>query len=202
MASANLYIDIDRGIAVGGVNDSTAAKLPRFVQADSLKLRIWLLSGYGRLRSFDQVPVAGITLEVALGAKSGSGATYYTQQFTWTPSGDLGQPYFEATLPMNTAEIDDLLGANPTAPAWFQIRKTEDGTPTTVLQEPITIHASVIQDGVAEVPAPLTPLSAEAANAAFVRVIHTGSFDLMNVNGKGVRIYVDDDGAFRTDPIS
>lgn len=202
MAALNLYIDTDRGIAVGGVNDSTAAKLPRFVQGDSLKLRIWLLTGFKRLGNFDQVPVSGITLQVALGSKSGSGAEYYTQQFTWTPSGDLGQPYFEATLPMNTAEIDGLLGANPTAPAWFQVRKTEGGTPATVLQEQVTIHASVIQDGIAEVPPPLTPLSAEAANAAFVRVIHTGSFDLMNANGKGVRIYVDDDGAFRTDPIS
>jgi len=198
----NLFIDTDRNKAVVGADDSSIAQLPPFVQEDSLQLKIWLLSGYSRLASYSQVPVSGITLEVAIGTRIGSSSTYYTQQFTWTPSEDLGQPYFSGTLSMATAGINTLLGSSGSAQAYLQIRKTEGGVPATILQEPITVFASVIKDGVEEVPAPLTPLSAEAANASYVRVVHTGSFDLMNANGLGIRIYVDDTGAFRTDPIT
>ena len=202
MGAYNLYIDTDRNKAVVGVDDSSIASLPPFVQEDSLQLRVWLLTGFSSLVSYSKVPVAGITLEVAIGTRIGNSSTYYTQQFTWTPSEDLGQPYFAGTLSMSTAAITTLLGTAGSASAYLQIRKTENAVPATILQEPITVFASVIKDGVTEVPAPLTPLSAEAANASYVRVIHTGSFDLMNSNGLGIRIYCDTDGSFRTDPIS
>jgi hypothetical protein len=202
VAAFNLFIDCERRKAVLSANDSSAAGLPPFVQQDSLQLKIWLLTGYSRLAAYSKVAVAGITLEVALGTKQGGAAAYYTTQFTWVPSDDLGQPYFSGTLSMATAEIAGLLGSAASANAWFHIRKIEGGTPTTILEEPVTIHAAVIKSGALEVPAPLTPMSAESANATYVKQVHYGVIDLMNANGKGTRMYTDEDGAFRTDPIT
>lgn len=202
MAVLNLYIDIDRGECVRSVTDGSIAALPLLTQGDSLALRIWLLTGFSRIARYSQVPVAGITLQLAIGTKTGGAGTYYTQQFTWTASTDLGQPYFSGEVPMNTAAITTLLGSGKTAPAYMEIKMVVGGTPTTIYSKPVTINAGVIKDGVDVVPAPLTPLSAEAARAMFVGAIHTGYFDLMNANGKGCRLYVDSDGIFHSDPIT
>lgn len=202
MSAINLFIDIDRSEPVAGKTEPSIVPLPRFIQGDSLLLRIWLLTGRSRVSSYSYVPVAGITLEAALGVKVGNATTYYTQQFTWTASEDLAQPYFEAVFPMNTDAITTLIGSAEQDQAWFEVKMIQDGTPITVLSKLVTVHASVIKEAGITVPAGLTPLSAEAAAASFVRVIHTGSFDLMNSNGKGCRLYVDDDGVFRADPIS
>lgn len=202
MAALNLYIDCDRQEAVASADDSSIVALPPFVQEDSLTLRVWLLTGKTQFGGYSKIPVSGITLEMAIGTKVGNDADYATQQFTWTASGDLGQPYFEATLPMNTEGIESLLGDQSSASSWFHVRKIDGGTPRTILLKPITVHASVVKDGTLTVPPGATPLSAEAANASYVRVVHTGSFDLMNANGKGIRIYCDEDGAFRSDPIT
>src|SRR5207249_3182892 len=146
---------------------------------------------------------AGITLEVVLGKKQGTPASYYTQQFTWTPSGDLSQPYFEADLPMDTAGIDSLLGTQPKAGAYFEVKKMEGGVPDTVLSKRVTVEASVIHLGTLTVPPNLTPLSAEAAQAAFLSRTIVGSFDVINeVTGKGFRVYADEDGGPHFDPIT
>lgn len=198
----NIYIDIDRQIAVQSVFSDAEAALPPFIQEDTIVgLRLWLLRNFNGI-TYEQIAVAGITLEVALGRKIGSTTTYYTQQFTWTPNTDLSQPYFEADFPMNTAGIDTLLGTKPKAGAFFEVKKIEGGTPLTVLSEAVVIHAAVIKTGNLTVPADLTPLSAEAANAAYVKVTHTGHWYLMNANGYGVDIYVDDTGTYHADPIT
>jgi len=201
MSTHNLYIDIDRGEAVRSAANSSIASLPPFVQGDSLALKIWILTGYSQLAAYDRVPVAGITLQVALGTKVGNAATYYTQQFTWTASADLGSPYFSGTLPMATNEIDTLLGGDSSASAWLEIKMIQSAVPVTILSKQVIIQAAVIKPDTNTVPAPLTPLSAEAANASFIPRVHTGYWDLMNANGKGIRIYCDEDGAFRSDPI-
>ncbi len=202
MAQHDLYIDLDRSESVRGPADTSIAQLPPFVQGDSLNLRVWLLKGFSPLTAYTQVPVAGITLQVALGTKVGNSTLYYTQQFTWTPSADLGQPYFSAILPMSTAGITTLIGGSASGAAWFEVKMITDATPVTILSKSITIQASVIKEEGLTVPAGQTPLSAEVANAMFVKVVHVGSFDLMNANGFGVRIYADETGAFRTDPIT
>ena len=201
MSFHNLYIDIDRSEAVRGVSDSSIVSLPPLVQGDQLQLRIWLLQNYSQLSDYDMLAVSGITLEVAIGTKVGNSSSYYTQQFTWTPSTDLAQPYFSGTLPMNTAEITTLLGTSATASAWMEVKMISSALPVTILSEPVTIQAAVIKADTNQVPIPLTPLSAEAANASFVRVDHTGSFILRNANGKAILVYCDEDGALRSDPI-
>lgn len=202
MSVKNIYIDMDRGEVVLGKSDSSIAPLPLFVQGDSLLIRIWLLTGYSKFRAYSYVPVDGITIQAALGEKIGNDTVYHTQQFTWTPSTDLNNPYWEATFPMNTQELTDLIGSNSSASSWFEVKIIQDLVPFTVLSKHVTVQASVIKEGGTVAQVLENPLSVEAANAAFVKVVHTGSFDLMNANGKGVRIYVDEDGAFRTDSLA
>jgi hypothetical protein len=201
MAEHNLYIDIDRGEPVLGAADTSIAALPPFVQGDTLNLRIWLLKDFSRTTSFTTIPVAGLTLQVALGTKVGNSTLYYTQQFTWTPSTDLGQPYFSALFPMNTAALDTLLGGSSSTLCWFEVKMISDALPVTVLSKQVTVEAAVIKEGALTVPAGLTALSAEAANAMYVKIIHTGHFYLMNANGYGIDMWVDTDGTLHSDPI-
>src|SRR5204863_4816086 len=129
----DIFIDIDRREAVKDKFSNSEAALPTLTQGDTLEdLRIWLMRDVDGT-TYTLIPVEGITLEVALGQKKGTAAGYYTQQFTWTPSDDLLQPYFVGTLPMNTAAIDTLLGEKKVAAAYFEVKKIENAVPLTVL---------------------------------------------------------------------
>ena len=201
MSQYDLNILISTGEAVANVNNLATAGLPRFVQGDSLKLRIFLLTPNGSVGAY--VPVSGITLQVALGAMPSTGS-YYAQQFTWEPSVDLAQPYFEAVLSLNTAAINVLLADATDSPVWFEVKMIQDGLPTTVLSKATTIYGAVILPTVLTVPAGQTPLSAEAAAATFLGRTITGAFTIKSADGsKSVLIYVDAaDGSFHADPVT
>src|ERR1051325_1508353 len=141
----NLWIDTDRNKAVGGLSDSSLAQLPAFVQGDSLNFRLRFLRGFSRLGDYTPIPVAGLTAEMALGTRIGD-ETLYTQQFTWTASDDLADPYFYAVLPMNPPAITTLLGDEESALAWFEVKLLDGGLPRTVLSERVRIQASVIKE--------------------------------------------------------
>src|SRR5437660_8876548 len=127
MAFHRLFIDTDRGLPVIGVVDSSPADLPQFVQQDSLALRVTLLAGFSRVSNYTPIPVAGITIEAALGLRVGNTSLLYTQQFTWAASDDLADPYYQANLPMNTGGIATLLGSGPQAQAWFEVKMLDGG---------------------------------------------------------------------------
>jgi hypothetical protein len=201
MSFHRLYIDTDRSLPVAGVSDSSVVDLPAFVQEDSLNLRITLLAGFSRVSDFTPIPVSGITLEVALGRKIGNTSTLYTQQFTWTASDDLADPYFEATLPMNTGAIATLLGANAQADAYFEVKMLDGGLPRTVLSRLVKVQAAVIKDGGLEEPALPTPISAETCEALFLqRTIpcSSGNPVILQNGSVTMAVYVDTDGTFKT----
>ncbi len=201
MSFHRLFIDTDRNLPVGGVSDSSIVDLPAFVQEDSLNLRITLLSGFSRISDFTPIPVSGITLEVALGRKVGNTSLLYTQQFTWTPSDDLADPYFAATLPMNTGAIETLIGSAAQSQAYFEVKMLDGGLPRTVLSRLVTIQAAVIKDGGLEEPALPTPISAETCNALFLqRTIpcSAGNPVILQNGSVTMAVYVDTDGTFKT----
>ncbi len=188
----NIYIDIDRKESViGPDNPLTALPLP-FIQGETLPLRIFLLQNSALL------PVAGTTLEAAIGQKKGNGGTsYYTQQFSWTPSTDLAQPYWEADLSLATSGINTLLGSAESAKAFFEVKKITAGIARPVLLKPIVVQAVVIHDSVLTVPVDQTPISAEAVNAGFIpKIGFNGELQFINPDtGKGTGISADADGA-------
>lgn len=203
MAVHNLFIDTDRSKCVRSASDTSIAELPKFVQEDTLKLRVTLLAGFSVTEPYTKIPVEGITLQVALGVKIGNATTYYTQQFVWTPSSDLADPYWEASLPMNTLAIATLLGSAAIKQAFFEVKMIEDGTPQTVLSEQVNIHAAVIKDGGMSAPAEPTPLSVEVANVTYLQREIVGDVYLKHpTSGTIFKLYVGDDDTFHADRIA
>ena len=206
MAQFDLYIDINGGQLVTGAANSTPAPAPPFVQGDTPTFRIFLLQRTATypVTPYTAVPIGGLTLEAALGTKVGSGGTIYTQQLAWTPSADPNNPnYWIATFPLNTAAVTTLLGSNPNAPAWFEVKYVSGGVPTTVLQQLMTVQASVIQGAGVVVPPGLTPVSAEFANATFLTRNISGAIYLVNPNtGKKVALYLGDDNTVHEDAVN
>lgn len=197
MAEADLYIDCDRARIVTLDTDNTHKDPPRFVQGDTLNLRIYFLKGYSRASNYELFPTTGLTVQVALGDLEGE--TIYSAQYVWTATdGD----HFVGTLPMNTDEIDTALGSETSVEATFEIKYIRDGVPTTVLQETVKIYkALILEDSVVPVATP-TPLSAEAADATFVKIFHNGAIYLSdpdNPTAPMIKLW-NDNGVFKADP--
>jgi len=205
MATIDFKVDILAKKLVTSLLDDSRRELPRFTQGDSPTLRIWFLQPTGTFNNpYTYIATTGITAEVAIGTRFGDTTLYYTQQFTWSPSGDLANPCHEAVLPMNTAAITSLLGSGGSNnSAFFEIKMISGGVPTTVYSESCTIIAAVIKEGGITVPASPTPLSVEVGNVTYVRVEHVGSFVLVSEDDptqKGL-IYWGADGTLHADPI-
>jgi|SRR5438105_50863 len=201
MSFKRLFIDTDRSLPVVGVSDSSVAELPAFVQQDTLALRVTLLAGFSRVSSYTPIPVAGITIEAALGVRVGNTSLLYTQQFTWVASGDLADPYYQANLPMNTAAIATLLGSGEQAQAWFEVKMLDGGVPRTVLSRLVTIQAAVIKDGALKEAALPTPISAETCEALFLQRLipcSSGNPVILQNGLVTMALYVEADGLFKT----
>ncbi len=205
MATIDLYIDTFAKRLVTSLTDTTPVRFPSLVQEDTPTLRIWLLQQVANSTIEDPyvfIPTAGVTLQLAIGTRLGSSSTLYTQQYTWTASGDTTNPYFEAQLPMNTAGITTLLGNQGTASAYLEVKMT-DTYATTILSEQVTVLAAVIKSGGITSPIPTTALSAEVAAATFVKVEHTGSITLIceTDSTKKIKLYCGTDGELHEDTI-
>lgn len=202
----DIFIDLNSGLAVTGPSNPTPAALPAFVQGDTLSLRLWLLQRTTTFPTnpYTLVPVAGLTLQAALGSKVGSGGTVYTQQLTWAPSVDPVNPnYWTATFAMNTAAITTLLGSNATAAAIFEVKTVSGQVPTTILQTAVVVNAGVIQAGGVVVPAGLNAASVEYVNATCLTRAIVGQFTMQNpTTGKLFAVYIGDDGTFHTDALN
>jgi|SRR5579862_2290490 len=207
MAQFDLYIDVVGQQLIGSPNSPLVATPPPFVQGDTPTFRIFLCQPTANALAtppYTIMPIQGLSLQAAIGDKIGNVTNYYTQQFTWAPSTDPTNPnYFIAQFPMNTAAITTLLGANSSAQSTFHVLYIQAGFPTTVLELPITIQAAVIKNGGVIVPPGATFLSAETANATFLKQTVVGVLYLKNANtGKRVALYLADDGTFHADPVS
>lgn len=204
MAQFDLYIDTVSGTLVTGPLNPTLATMPRLTQGDTISLRIYLLARtttYPLSSPFSVINNANLSLKVALGPKNGTaGSTLYTQQFTWAK--DAANQYFYADLPLNTTAINTLIGAAESATAWFEVEYTQNGFPTTVFQQSVTVHAEVIETGSITLPAGETALSVEVANATFLKPENNG-FTLVNpTTGQRMAVYLADDGSLRAELIS
>jgi hypothetical protein len=206
VAEADIFIDCDQAAVVTSATDSGRKLLPRIVQGDTILLRIRLLKNFARSSGYEEIPTSGLTLQVALirGVLTSSASvedSIVASQYTWT-EGDDGL-YFEAELALNTEEIDTALGSSNSFDAILEVKYLRSAVPTTVLQQAVKVwRAGIEPDSVMAVVEP-TPLSAEAAQATFVRVVdETRPIYLMN-SSSGVRckLWIDTDGTFHADPV-
>lgn len=206
MPQFDIFIDIAANQAVTGLSNPTVAPLPPFVQGDTPTFRIWplLRNATFPLSPYSLLTIAGLTLQVSLGSQVGSGGTIYTQQLSWTPSADANNPnYWTATFPMNTAAVNTLLGALASSPAVFEVKYVSAGVPSTILQQLVSVKATVLTAGAPVVPAGFNPASVEFCNATFLTHQVTGQIVLVNANtGKKLAVFVGDDGSFHADPLN
>lgn len=204
MARLDLYIDTYSRSLVVGPNNPANFTFPAIFQGDTISLRIYLLERtptYPLTTPYTIATNTDLSLKVGIGPKNGTGgSSLYTQQFTWSKDGQ--NQYFYADLPLNTSGINTLIGAAESASAWFEVEYTQNGYPTTVFQQQVTLHAEVIETGTIEVPPGETALSVEVANNLFVKTENEG-FILRNPNTNArAFVYLGDDGALHCDPIA
>lgn len=204
MAEYDLYIDADSASVVTSDTDNTPKALPRFVYGDTPLFNVYLLKGFSRASAYSVIPTDGITIEVRLleGRLTDTTAVedVLAYQGTWTAYDGL---YFQAELALNTTEIQTALGNDNSFFATFEIKYSRAGVPTTVLQQSVKVWRASDPAAVMPVATP-TPLSAEAADATFVRLVDEDRpIYLMNAtSGVRCKIWIDTDGTFHADPVT
>jgi hypothetical protein len=202
MAQFDIFIDTTVQQVVRGFTDSSIAQLPKFVQGDTPTLKIWPLvrtANFNGTAPYSYLGTGGLSFEVAIGTRVGNSSLLYTQQFTWTA--DSLQQSVSAQLPLNTVAIDTLIGGNPSGQAWFEVKYISSGVPTTILDQSIDVQASVIKAGSLTVPPGATALSAETANATFLKRKISGAFFVEDIANPGTyfAIFVQN-GALKAEP--
>jgi hypothetical protein len=204
MAQYDLYVDTVGNALVAGPANASPADFPRLVQGDTVYFNIYLLSRtttYPLTSPFAIINNSGLSIKVAIGPKDGTaGSTLLTQQFTWTP--DSANQYFNASLPLNTANITSAIGSGQSTTSWFEIEMSQSGFPTTVLQLPVTIQAEVIDTANIVAPGVGTTITAEEINASFLKKTNQG-FVLQCPTNAAVQVYVwlGADGVVHFDPM-
>ena len=168
MATADLYIDISNGIFVAARDNSSQVDLPPFVRGTTQNLRIMLLKPTGASVGtvYELVPVSGQTIQLAVGLLGG--ASYLTDQFTWSASSDLANPFYSASVPFNTPEITDAIGSSKVLDCVLQIDRVESGTPIPMILKDIKIKNAIIVDGTETSSPGRTVLYAETAGSMFL----------------------------------
>lgn len=208
MASLDLYIDTFSGEFVTGPTNATLFTLPNFKQGDVMPFRIWLLArttSYPTISPFTVVNIAAISLKMAIGTKSGTGTgSHLVNQFSWNKSAD--NQYFYANVAFNTTELNSAIGSSESLSGkWLEIEFTQDGYPTTVLQRQVTIDADVIKGASTTLPAGQVAMTAEEANATFVKKFGGNGDSIILVSADGTKkrmLYVDNNGNLMSDLIS
>jgi hypothetical protein len=198
MAALDVYIDCDRHAVVASALNSSRKDLPRFVQGDTLSLRIHLLKGYDPVSSaYEVIPTTGLTLAVAVGTDPPSGTDdpspeYYASNLvSWTESEDLD--CFEGMLSFATDEVNALLDGVSKATATLQIYRTDEGYPNTILLQQTTVYANVIKTGGINPQIEPTPVSVTVGNTLWLPKAGAAEFILIDqTTGDKLRLWFAD----------
>jgi hypothetical protein len=214
MSYRALYIDtsVVNGQLLSGLNDDSILPLsgiPLYVGDAGLVLQIYLMTPLqiknpSNPSNYSIIPTTGLTLEVFLDNGEFNTDVIYTQQVNWQTDED--NQFFYAFFPMNTAALETLLGSQTSATCYLHIGYLQNGLPTTVFLQQISVSCG-IPNALAVVPAPLTPLSVQAADQRYVPM--TGApgegFILTSPNGVQKMIHLVDVGAgdaqLQADPV-
>jgi hypothetical protein len=186
MAEYDLYIDCDRAAVVTSQTNSSVKTLPRFVQGDTMLLRVHLLKGFASVMDeYEVIPTTGLTLQVAIGTRVGNSTTYYADNLTdWDESEALD--YFEGEFSMATEDVTTYLGTSSSKHAFLEIKYIRDGLPTTVLSQDVEILAAVIKEGGFSATVEPTPASVEALTPMFHPKTGSNFYDLLDPDTGGV----------------
>jgi hypothetical protein len=181
-----LFISVSENALLTGLQESAqidAQSLPLFY-GDTLALKVYLLN---KLESktladfpYEKLSTSGLAFFLYLTDGKAS-PTIYTQQIVWQT--DANGLYFYANLALNTAALASLLGTATQASCWLKAGFTQAGLPITVLSKQVNISAGMPGASL-DVPAGLTPLSVEVANATYAPLIGCTGIQFISPSGK------------------
>ena len=193
-----------------GVNETYSLKVGSLVQGGLFTLN------YGGKTSAGIDPFgSAITLQSALGAVSGIGTSNISVKennnggFSIQFVGTLGQqniitaleidssginfiPLKQTALSLNTAQLDDLFtsAGTDTITTTLEVELTQNGSPKTILQAPITVRKDLINTGAAIPAAQTSYYTKSEADAMFVedssQNVYATNRQLINTNGDTV----------------
>ena len=198
-AVISLYNDVVQNKLVKGLNNAEAFSFDDagIYQGSNLTLRWYPLQPTGSTVSpYTLLSVTGLSLDVAIGARAGA-ESILARQNVWT---DSGNGYLEASLNLNTTELNTAIGTADSLATYFEIAMTESGATRTVYQEGINITSVVIGPGTAaSLPSSAVEyLTAAQVRAEFVRWFNNpagATIELTSPDGNSTRLMgVNDDG--------
>lgn len=213
MAQLDLYVDTYARKFVTGPTNPAPFTIPDWIQGDTVTLHVYLLArttrwpaSFVNLPAYSIIGNSDLSLKLGIGSKSGVGTgDLVTQQFTWDK--DATNSYFYADLALNTAAINTALASETSVTKWLEIEYTQSGYPSTVIQQQTIIQADVLKNASVAVPAGQTAMTAEDANATFLK--KDGSNDVADSKiwrspdgTKRTLQWLDNDGNMRFDPIT
>ena len=196
--ATSLYISTLPSVIYNGFGTGAQQIDPRtipFLFGGQLPLNIYLMEPVDNpppsTFPYNIIPTFGLQLFFYI-TDGTIGGTIYTQQINWAT--DANNTYFIANLPMNTANLQALLGTSKSPqPAFLQVAYIQNGQQCPVCNFPILIGVGTPIVNL-QVPAGLTPLSAEVANATFVpkQPVAGQGIQLMSKGGKIIELIYDD----------
>ena len=169
MVATSLYISLLPSVIFNGFGPNAQQVDPRsipFLFGGVCPLNIYLIEPVHQSTStfpFNIIPTTGLQLFFYL-TDGTIGGAQYTWLVNWAT--DPANQYFIGNLPMSTAALQTLLGTGKSATASMQVSYIQNGLQCPAASFPVNIGVGAPTVGL-NVPAGLTPLSAEAASATY-----------------------------------
>jgi hypothetical protein len=167
-----LWNDIENNVLVLGLNNAGTVELNKrkIYQGSKLCLRWYPVKPTNNRTApfFVKVPLDGLTLDIGIGPRAGAEALL-ARQNVWAPNNQEG--CLEATLNLNTSEMNNALGSSDSLSTYFEIVLSVNGDDRPVYQEAITVLPRVVGPaGSSNLPtAAVEYLTAAQIRAEFVR---------------------------------
>lgn len=205
-AELNLYNDVIGKRLVLGLSNAGEFTLPDFAQGDGITMRYFPCRPTYSARPpfFSLVDVSGLSLRVGVGPRAGASALLAAQN-TWTPVAASG--YLEATLDLNTTEMNTAVGVLDSINSYVEIR-LNDGAERLVYQAQVKVVAAVIgPTGASDLPESVDSYyTRNELDALFVKWVNASvaargkSITLTSASGAAQRIIgVSNDGEAQDD---
>lgn len=203
----DLYNDVVNNVLVLGLNNREKFRITdrQIFQGAKLPFRWYPCRPTNSLSApfFTLIPVTGLTLDVILGPRSGAESAL-ARQNSWTDSG-LG--YLEATLNLNTTELNAAIGSSDSYSTYFEINVTDAGDERPSYQEAISVIPVVKGPGTSSAlpTSPVEYLTAAQIRAEFVRFFNNPSgstIELLSPDGGSSRLIGCNDDGTAQDEVS
>ena len=196
----DLYNDVVNNVLVLGLNNKERFNISsrNIYQGSKIPIRWYPVRPTNSITApfFTLLPVSGLSLDICLGPRAGSESLLARQNVWVENSGG----YLEATLNLNTSELNTAISSSDSYSTFFEINLTDAGDERPVYQDTVNIIPVVKGPGTsASLPtAAVEYLTAAQIRAEFVRFFNNpngSTIELLSPDGSHSRLIgCNDDG--------